>query len=257
MDDLSSIKISKPNVSQTAIMEYDRQISIRDEMIHYSMEVSLRLISANRMLLGMTPVIELSHEPFAWSNSALQLVRMVYQHDTPKIQLELPHIYNELSSAKLLFVPLSRGGKPREIHATRGAREFLKQLSNSLPFLGLYVSTFEVLEFSVMQERAQPGDRVQVTEFNLMFPASFRRMMQHAIRSIGQWKGQQPVEAQISCIESLAKPFSSLWKQYLAGFVSLNWNADACGMMSSASSRSMGENSSRSRSWRTPTFAVS
>ena len=94
-----------------------------------------------------------------------------------------PTLSEFLNKHSLLYIPLSKGGKPQDIVQFRALRSAIVDLLRSLPVMGLLVETHELLETSLAMERNHPPGAGSITEFDGLFKVGFRGMVKSLNRS--------------------------------------------------------------------------
>jgi hypothetical protein len=91
----------------------------------------------------------------------------------------------------VLYVPLSRGGRPGRIVVARGRERLLERLAACLPRLGLVAETAEIVQLAKALEARRPraaaraGSRVvaSVSEFDRVFEAAARSLVERIVET--------------------------------------------------------------------------
>ena len=94
-----------------------------------------------------------------------------------------PMLSDFLNGHSLLYIPLSKGGKPLDIVQFRSLRSAIVDLLRSLPAMGLLVETHELLETSLAMERNHQPGAGSITEFDGLFKVGFCEMVRSLNRS--------------------------------------------------------------------------
>jgi len=92
-----------------------------------------------------------------------------------------------LSQLPLLYVPLSKGGQPRDIVNSRIRQRTISDLLLWLPRLGLIHETCHLLETARAMERQHPVGLGAVTEFDELFNIGYQAIVECLIASCSSW----------------------------------------------------------------------
>src|SRR5206468_3688371 len=84
-------------------------------------------------------------------------------------QASLPALLQLLSGKPLLYVPLAKGGEPREVVAAKIRQHAIEDLLAWLPRRGLLQETCRLIETAREMERLHPLGPGAVTEFDELF----------------------------------------------------------------------------------------
>ncbi|HIA61432.1 MAG TPA: hypothetical protein EYN93_00815 [Planctomycetaceae bacterium] len=91
------------------------------------------------------------------------------------------------SQLPLLYVPLSKGGQPRDIVNSRIRQRTISDLLLWLPRLGLIHETCHLLETARAMERQHPVGLGAVTEFDELFNIGYQAIVECLIASCSSW----------------------------------------------------------------------
>ncbi len=97
-------------------------------------------------------------------------------------------LLESMNSQHILYVPLSKGGKCRDICEIRTRQCALGELLDCLPRIGMFQQAFEMTQLILAMERNQKTRPGAVTEFDELFRVSFCAMIESLIESAEQLK---------------------------------------------------------------------
>jgi hypothetical protein len=97
----------------------------------------------------------------------------------------LDHVQKQLMGRRVLYVPLSRGGRPDKIVAARRRERLLERLASSLPRLGLVPETIRIVRLAKTLERNRPPGAASVSEFDRVFEAATGSLVERICESSG------------------------------------------------------------------------
>lgn len=221
MDALFDFRIPAPIGSQDSVMEYDQRQAIKENLLSKTIGTTIEMAHALRRLRGQAvsrPATEAAGEGLAkWEPLVIAVEQALRRNRPEEARERAPELFAALKSAPLLYIPLDKGGHPRSIFQARYVRDTLRQLASQLPTLGLYRETYHLLEAAMEIETGQAGSPHQVTEFNLLFPAGFRAVIDSVVESMSQWaetRGDDHLAT--SLVGTLVGKFSRLWVQHVS-----------------------------------------
>ncbi len=105
--------------------------------------------------------------------------------DTEATRATLEHVLQQLLGRRVLYVPLSRGGRPDKIVAARRRERLLERLASSLPRLGLVQETIQIVRLAKSLERHRPPGAASVSEFDRVFEAATTSLVERICESAG------------------------------------------------------------------------
>jgi hypothetical protein len=98
----------------------------------------------------------------------------------------------------VLYVPLSRGGKPERVVLARSRERLLERLAACLPRLGLVAETAEVVQLAKALESRRPQGAASVSEFDRVFAAATKALVERIVESAAavDADGRRPTETE-------------------------------------------------------------
>jgi hypothetical protein len=119
---------------------------------------------------------EIEDEP-DWRTAYVELLRAARRGDEGGVRERLSVLLARMEPHSLLYVPLGRRGDPRQIAEARDLQRTLLRLVQLLPRLGMLLETCDVLEAARAMERKRPPREGAVTEFDRLFVAGTRAIV--------------------------------------------------------------------------------
>jgi len=199
---VQAFQLPEPDGSTTSLVEYDRQRLFKETLLDQAISLNVDTSTAGHLLAALAlrlqesaapgepvAVVEAVTEEQATEDSAdqtaeierelwIQTYSCLLASDRPGIAAYLGKLIPLLANKPLLYVPLSKGGSPLQIVATRIRQCLISQLLQNMPRLGLLVETRELLHVALMMERNQTVRQGAVTEFDEIFRIGYSSMVE-------------------------------------------------------------------------------
>ena len=229
---VDSYKIPASGVDQESLMQYDKHRLYKDSLLERIVMTSVESQRAIGMLAaGMTAVDHLVRPPVTMpavvqdKQAQVSLFAAVLLSDIELVQERFGTFIEFLKTQPLLHVPMSRGGKPEELVHTRVLRDEILDLADSLPILGLFVQTHELVFTALMTERNQRTASVAVSEFDDLFKVSYTSMVkcliqstklfQHRLEAAGEVESEEAKEEAeavlFDCLDTVTDSMMVAW----------------------------------------------
>ncbi len=174
--------------SYTAMAEYDRRRMVRESLLERIVASCVACGESAQFLIaaGASPAADkpLEAELIAMSD----LLKAALAGDAQQVQQRLPALLEVFDNQTLLYVPLSRGGDPVRMAATRTRQRSIRLILALLPRLGLLVETIQLLETCADMEHRRPVGPGAVTEFDHLFKIAHQGLVRCIVESSATWK---------------------------------------------------------------------
>ncbi|MDX1945914.1 MAG: hypothetical protein SFU86_10995 [Pirellulaceae bacterium] len=214
-------RIPTPAADHDSMVEYDRRRMTKESLLERVIGTSVETADAARMLQAAVAVLEGS-EPRAAPEDELRRGVVVFaallKQDLPAAREACGDLLKALARQPLLYVPLAKGGDPREIVSVRVRQHAIQDLLSWLPRLGMWVETCELLEVARQMERDHPVGPGAVTEFDELFKIGYRSIVESLVASSATWPSAQEgeedetqPESLVSCLEKLTESLLTSW----------------------------------------------
>lgn len=184
---VDSYKLPAPGAAQAAMAHYDRcrlyKESLLDRIVATCVETEnaiamlAAVYSAINHLIDEQPIAKM-HEGVTKNKPVITVFAALLLADPVRVKEHLPTMIEFLNENSLLYVPISKGGKPTKIVEARVLQNSIRDLLASLPSLGLLVETHELTQTALAMERNHKVARGAVTQFDDLFHVAYTSMVQ-------------------------------------------------------------------------------
>ncbi|MEX2173627.1 MAG: hypothetical protein WD872_04645 [Pirellulaceae bacterium] len=214
-------KIPAHAADHDSMVEYDRRRMTKESLLERVIGTGVETADASRLLQGALAVLQ-DAPPRGEADDELRRTVEVFaallRQDNSAAREAIGHFLKVLSSQRLLYVPLARGGNPQEIVKVRVRQHAIQDLLAWLPRRGLWVETCELLEIARLMERDHPVGAGAVTEFDELFKIGYRAIVESLVASSDTWPAAQEgeddetqAESLVSCLEKLTESLLTSW----------------------------------------------
>jgi hypothetical protein len=112
-----------------------------------------------------------------------RLFAALFTGDAATARSELERLSKRLAGKPVLYVPLSRGGRPDRIARARSRERLLERLAGCLPRVGLVKETAAVVQLAKALESRRPPGAASVSEFDRVFEAATGALVERIVES--------------------------------------------------------------------------
>jgi hypothetical protein len=191
-DAVNRYPIAQPRASHESMVEADRQRMIKDSLLEQIIATCVETVSAGRLISAATSPADrcaedVSEECKVDNGGTVEVLRGVLTGNATTIKRYWPTFAKWLASQELLYVPLSKGGRPRRIVRARALGQLLEDLLNWLPRLGLIRETCQLLDIAQGMEAGHPVGPGAVTEYDRLFSNGYQAIVQALVASADDW----------------------------------------------------------------------
>jgi hypothetical protein len=237
LDAVERHRIPTPSGDHDSMVEYDRRRMIKESLLERIIETTVETADAVRLLssalaaqLPSVDVVEdsddaetvtgLAAHSNLYERQAVAVFAAMLRRDISSARRQTPHLMTLLDGQPLLYVPLSKGGDPRNIVATRIRQQTIRDLLAWLPRLGLLTETCRLIETAREMERNHPVGPGAVTEFDDLFAIGYKALVESLTVSAELWaekKGGRKKRkdasqsALVACLEQLTESLLASW----------------------------------------------
>jgi hypothetical protein len=141
-----------------------------------------------------------SPETGSGRGSASRLLAAAIAGDAEAVSRWLPIVREQLAGKPVLYVPLSRGGRPERIVRARGRERLLERLAAVLPRVGLVEETIGIVQLAKALESRRPPGGASVSEFDRVFEAATTALTERIVvsGSAADASGREPTPSEIT-----------------------------------------------------------
>jgi len=159
--------------------EFDRTRWQRDAAIERLVDAAVQATETLRILSARLVLARQDGARLAVGG----LFAAILAGDATAARRSLAAVEAGLAGKAVLYVPLSRGGRPARIVVARGRERLLERLAACLPRLGLVSETFAVVHLAKALEGNRPPGPASVSEFDRVFEAATAALVERIVES--------------------------------------------------------------------------
>jgi hypothetical protein len=194
-----------PGMSPT---EFDRLRWQRDAATERLIDAAVvagetRLVLSTWIQLGRRPA---GSETSSGRGSVSRLLAAALAGDAATVRHWLPAVRDRLVGRPVLYVPLSRGGRPDRIVRARGRERMLERLAAVLPRVGLVEETVGIVQLAKALESRRPPGGASVSEFDRVFEAATTSLTERIVVSASAVQTASAAETASAATLALSTP---------------------------------------------------
>ena len=177
--------------------EFDRLRWQRDSAAERLIEAAVQAtetlwILSARLFVGRVPPPRQTESAMTGSPSSVtpenppaigRLFAAILSGDAAAARSALEIVQGRLVGKAVLYVPLSRGGRPDSIVRARSRERLLERLAACLPRLGLVAETSTIVHLAKSLENKRPRGAASVSEFDRVFTAATTSLVERIVES--------------------------------------------------------------------------
>ncbi len=209
VEDVRRHRIVVEGTDPESQVRYDRQRvakeGLLERIIHTCVDVSAVGQTMLAALLSNDPAgvpdgDELAEQFGEEARLMVAVLSAVMADDREMLGEVWPDLMEGLADKPLLYVPLAKEGTVEQLIAARCRQQQLKDLLAWLPRRGLWQETCELLEMARQMERNNPVGPGAVTEFDELFKAGYRGLVESLVASSETWLDEESVDDQVNAL---------------------------------------------------------
>lgn len=209
---IAQIDLPKPSGDHDSLVEYDRQLQLRFNLMNAVIYTHVAVHEASWHLTSCLPEEEPTGQLPEWEQQTLQIYRNILRGDVAAVRRDLPALLQNLSHIPLLYVPLDQGGDPEKILSTRTLQSVVRSLLDLLPRLGMFREGWLLLKTAQKMERFSPPAGTVITEFDRLYHSAFNSALEGLLLQVQHWSevGENE-DALVDLIGTLTDHYLELW----------------------------------------------
>ena len=218
-------RIPSPGTALEAMIEYDRRRGIKEMLLERIITTCVETQDAGRFIRATVGGEKLAAGQDDWELPGQRVAQALFRADADGVANPWPDLLDDLVEEPLLYVPISRGGNPQRVVASRSIQRFVGRLLAQVPRLGLLTETFELIETVHDMEQSHAVGPGAVTEFDRLFEIGCEAIVQCLVTSSDHWPPAKPRGRKkkavrspdlqlVDCLEEATEPLLRVWLEH-------------------------------------------
>ena len=192
LERLNEWQPQEPGGDPDSLGEYDRELHLKYSVLNNALSIVVGLQETGRKLRTLTRAGgTVAPAPGAAATGIEERVQKllfaIERREVETVRKLLPATLKQLIRLPLLYVPLDRGGRVRDILAARNLQGLLRLLLRKLPQLGLFREAWHVLKTAYQMERNNPPSGMSITEFDRLLETAVQSTLEVALAASALW----------------------------------------------------------------------
>jgi hypothetical protein len=191
LDNVRKHRIPKPTGDHESMLEYDRRRLLKETLLERIIETNVELAAASRLLLAaanspsahrkMDAKLEQMGIADEGERKCILIISSLLRGNSAQVRSFWAGFEKALKTGQLLYVPLARGGDPRQIVAARIRRSSIESLLVWLPRAGCLIESCRLIEAARLVEKDNPVGPGAITEFDELFSIGYRSLVESIV----------------------------------------------------------------------------
>ncbi len=217
LSDVEAWRLPIPSGNQDSMLDYYRAQSAKEHLLEKIASTCVDVSDASRLLRGAYGLFQLPQgDPAADRDVAeldlyTPLYSALFRGDAEGLRRMWGPFLEELAQRPLLYVPLTKHGKPANVVRVRSRQHAIEDLLSWMPKLGLILETCQLMETARDMERRHKVGSGAVTEFDELFKVGYRSIVEALVTSSRSWHQDEADDALISCMEQMTESLLATW----------------------------------------------
>ncbi|MBS0265297.1 MAG: hypothetical protein JSS02_25410, partial [Planctomycetes bacterium] len=216
MDELANWEPLEPEGDPDSLVEFDRQSHVKFGLLNSVISAGVALSDTSRVMKSLPTVAPASGRRPDVDELSLLVMRHIARRDATAVKNALPTLLKHLTRRPLLYVPIDRGGRPRDIMASRNLQSLIRMLLNRLPQLGLFREAFQVLRTAYVMERTSPPNGMSITEFDRLLEAALHSTLTTIVSGTDAHGQPLSDDTILTVTARLLEAYMQLWLKHSA-----------------------------------------
>lgn len=217
MEDLAAWEPLEPEGDPDSLGEYDRQLHVKFGLLNAVISAGVALSDTARTMKCLTREGARQSRRRELDEAALGVLRLLAEGNAAAVTRALPGLLRDLARRPLLYVPIDRGGRPKDILLARNLQSLIRTLLTQLPRLGLFRETWHVLRTAYIMERTSPPNGMSITEFDRLLEAALHATLATVVSSANGADGKPlPDEPLVELTGQILEVYLRLWLKHSA-----------------------------------------
>jgi len=204
-----------PGGDPDSLSDYDRELHIKHSLLGTAVNVVVELQENSRVLRVLcTDIAELKpNAPF--EEQLLSLLACLSRRKVADVKRQVGPVLKQLARLPLLYTPLDRGGRVRDLLAARNLQGVLRTLLGQLPTLGLFQESWNVLRTAYEMERSHTPGGMSITEFDRLLEHGLSSLLNVVLSASRRWKAADRTDRRLNQLfTAITEPYMELWMKH-------------------------------------------
>jgi hypothetical protein len=196
MDAVQAFKVPPPLGDHDSMVEYDRRRVIKESLLERIISTTVETAASSQLLAAasaaenetVAPLKAEAPDDTEEERLVVEVLAAMFRCDLTALDEGIDGLIEALAELPLLYVPLAKGGVPRDLVAVRVRQRWLQDLLKCLPRLGFFVATCRLIETARDMERNNPVGPGAVTEFDELYKIGFKSLVHALVSSSETWR---------------------------------------------------------------------
>ena len=206
-----------PGGDPDSLSEYDRELHIKHSLLGTSVNVVVELQENSRVLRMLSTDALDPRTGATFEEQLLALLANLSRRQVAAVKRQIGPVLRQLAKLPLLYTPLDRGGRVRDLLAARNLQGVLRSLLGQLPRLGLFKESWDVLRTAYNMERSHTPGGMSITEFDRLVEHGLSSLLQVVLSASRCWRAADRTDRSLTQLFSaIVEPYMELWMKHSA-----------------------------------------
>lgn len=216
LEEIRSDPLPDPSGTHASLVEYDRQRQLKESLLGRVILTCVEMGDAARMCRTALGQSAAESDVPAWEQQAIEALRFLLTGQPDELRHMFPRLLAALEEQQILYVPLGKGGTPRQIVEAQDIQRVVLLLLRGLPRLGLLAETCQLIVAAQSMEKNRPRGEGTVTEFDRLFETGYRALVHSLIDLVeleqAGLESSEPFSPElVECLQQLTESLLSRW----------------------------------------------
>ncbi len=219
LDQASRYRIQTPTGSVDSLEGYDQICATKEFLLD---RIIWTIVEVEDALLYMKAIVRDSCVPKykkQWNATVIVIFSALLRSDVKKVRQLWPVLIENLKKETLLYIPIARGGEPRDIVEARRLQQIFLRLLSYASRLGMITETFQLIECIRTMEQNRLSSPGSITEFDRFVETAIRGLTEVLANSANYWNESQDENRDgdsslLFCLERISEIVLNFWLQH-------------------------------------------
>jgi hypothetical protein len=215
VESLASYEPADPSGDPESMLDYDRELHLKYGLLNQLIATQAQITETGRLLAACRPEVDKPVIAKSLDGILTSLTRAALLGKKRDVQAQFPRLLKALARRPLLYVPLDKNGKPKEVLAARNLQQVLRFWLARLPRLGLFRETAHLVKLAYEMERERPPAGMSITEFDRLVQTALRSSVESLLDAVSHWDRDDSEPANlVELLTQLSDNYSKIWLKH-------------------------------------------